>query len=74
MGRKYLFTTDPATGESRELKVDPAHVDRQMRDERAAGRVPTLMDEEERIRMGLLTQQALNVERDRHTDTDGDDF
>ncbi|GIF02346.1 hypothetical protein [Paractinoplanes rishiriensis] len=69
MGKKYLFTTDPETGESRELRVDPAHVDRQMRDERAAGRNPVLMDEDERIRMGLLAQQIAAAHRDdQHQD------
>ncbi|MGW0501799.1 hypothetical protein [Micromonospora sp. NPDC003241] len=55
MGRKYLFSED-ANGRSREIKVDPKHLDRQIRDERAAGRTPTVLDEDERIRFGLLSQ------------------
>ncbi|MGW0506062.1 hypothetical protein [Micromonospora sp. NPDC003241] len=56
MGRKYLFSED-ANGRSREIKVDPKHLDRQIRDERAAGRTPTVLDEDERIRFGLLSRQ-----------------
>lgn len=56
MGKKYLFSED-ADGRSREVKVDPKHLDRQIREERAAGRTPTVLDEDERIRFGLLAQQ-----------------
>ncbi|MEU8406900.1 hypothetical protein AB0C19_11910 [Micromonospora sp. NPDC048842] len=56
MGKKYLFSED-SNGRSREIKVDPKHLDRQIRDERAAGRTPTVMDEDERIRFGRLSQQ-----------------
>lgn len=56
MGKKYLFSED-ANGRSREIKVDPKHLDRQIRDERAAGRTPTVLTEDERIRYGLLSQQ-----------------
>ncbi|OWV01624.1 hypothetical protein B5D80_25840 [Micromonospora wenchangensis] len=56
MGKKYLFSED-ANGRSREVKVDPKHLDRQIRDERAAGRNPVVLDEDERIRYGLLSQQ-----------------
>ncbi|TCB89259.1 hypothetical protein E0H26_28135 [Micromonospora zingiberis] len=56
MGRKFLFSED-ANGRSREIKVDPKHIDRQIRDERAAGRTPTVLDEDERIRFGRLSQQ-----------------
>jgi len=56
MGKKYLFSTD-ATGRSREIKVDPKNLDKQLREERAAGRTPTVLDEDERIRYGLLSQQ-----------------
>ncbi|MBO4159306.1 hypothetical protein [Micromonospora antibiotica] len=56
MGKKYLFSED-SDGRSREVKVDPKHLDRQTRDERAAGRRPTVLDEDERIRYGLIAQQ-----------------
>lgn len=56
MGKKYLFSED-STGRAREIKVDPKHLDRQIRAERAAGRTPTVLDEDERIRYGLLAQQ-----------------
>ncbi|MCN0150566.1 hypothetical protein [Salinispora arenicola] len=62
MGKKYLFSTD-STGRSREIKVDPKHLDRQVRDERAAGRTPTVLDEDDRIRYGRLTQQFLKGRR-----------
>lgn len=56
MGKKYLFSED-GNGRSREIKVDPKHVERQMAEERAAGRKPVLLDEDERIGYGLLGQQ-----------------
>ncbi|MGB2569227.1 hypothetical protein ACPFP2_12345 [Micromonospora citrea] len=56
MGRKYLFSED-SDGRTREVKVDPKHLDRQIRQERAAGRTPTVLSEDERIRYGLLAQQ-----------------
>ncbi|MET7945213.1 hypothetical protein [Micromonospora sp. NPDC005324] len=57
MGKKYLFSED-SNGRSREIKVDPKHLDRQIREERAAGRTPTVLDEDERIRFGRLSQQG----------------
>ncbi|SCG63304.1 hypothetical protein [Micromonospora coxensis] len=56
MGNKYLFSEDN-DGRVREVKVDPKHLDRQLREERAAGRTPTVLDEDERIRYGLLANQ-----------------
>ncbi|MBG6068156.1 hypothetical protein [Micromonospora ureilytica] len=53
MGKKYLFSED-TTGRVREVKVDPKHLDKQLREERAAGRTPTVLDEDDRIRFGLL--------------------
>ncbi len=53
MSRKYMFVTDPATGVSTEVPVDPAHVDRQVREHEAAGREVTVMTEDERIQAGL---------------------
>ncbi|QOC90247.1 hypothetical protein [Micromonospora craniellae] len=55
MGRKYLFSED-SNGRAREVKVDPKHLDKQIREERAAGRTPTVLDEDERIRFGQLAQ------------------
>jgi hypothetical protein len=40
-----------------EVRVDPAHIDRQVRDLRAQGYTVTVLDEDERIRMGLIAQQ-----------------
>ncbi len=62
MGKKYLFSED-ANGRSREIKVDPKHLDRQIREERAAGRKPTVLNEDERIRYGQLTQKFLKGRR-----------
>nr|WP_030500673.1 hypothetical protein [Micromonospora purpureochromogenes] len=59
MGRKYLFSED-ANGRAREVKVDPKHLDKQLREERAAGRTPTVLDEDERIRFGQLTNDLNN--------------
>ncbi|MDG4788082.1 hypothetical protein O7626_19410 [Micromonospora sp. WMMD1102] len=52
MVRKFMFVTD-ADGKSREVKVDPAHLGRQIRDHRAAGREVTVLTEDERIQAGL---------------------
>ncbi|MFD6692083.1 hypothetical protein [Micromonospora aurantiaca (nom. illeg.)] len=59
MGRTYLFSED-ANGRAREVKVDPKHLDKQLREERAAGRTPTVLDEDERIRFGQLTNDLNN--------------
>lgn len=56
MARKYMFVTD-SNGKSHEVKVDPKNIDRQTREHRAAGRGVTVMDEDERIRMGFLADQ-----------------
>ncbi|WFE46364.1 hypothetical protein [Verrucosispora sp. WMMD1129] len=56
MGRTYLFSED-SNGRVREVKVDPKHLDKQIREERAAGRTPTVLDEDERIRFGQLAQK-----------------
>ncbi|SCE73414.1 hypothetical protein [Micromonospora chokoriensis] len=53
MGKKYLFSED-TNGRVHEVKVDPKHLDKQLREERAAGRTPTVLDEDDRIRFGLL--------------------
>jgi hypothetical protein len=52
----YMFVTGE-DGRSRELPVDPANVERQAREHRAAGREVTILDEDERIRFGRLAQQ-----------------
>ncbi|WFE47084.1 hypothetical protein [Verrucosispora sp. WMMD1129] len=59
MGRTYLFSED-SNGNVREVKVDPKHLDKQIREERAAGRTPTVLDEDERIRFGLLARKLRN--------------
>ncbi|MFE9190588.1 hypothetical protein ACFYL6_13355 [Micromonospora sp. NPDC007208] len=59
MGKKYLFSED-TNGRVREVKVDPKHLDKQLREERAAGRTPTVLDEDDRIRFGLLGKKLRN--------------
>lgn len=56
MVKKYMFVTD-SNGRSHEVKVDLKNIDRQAREHRAAGRSVTVMDEDERIRMGFLANQ-----------------
>jgi hypothetical protein len=56
MTKLYMFITD-RDGYSREVPVDPAHLDRQRRDYEAAGYTVVILDEDERIKFGLLTQQ-----------------
>jgi hypothetical protein len=55
--RKHLFVTDPATGKTTQLKADPANLERQVREHRAAGREVSVLDDDDRIRFGLLTRQ-----------------
>jgi len=55
MSRKYMFAT--RDGKATEVKVDPAHIGRQARDLEAAGYTVTVLDEDERIRMGIIAQQ-----------------
>lgn len=57
MARKHLFVTG-TDGKTRELPVDGKHLDRQVRDHRNAGREVTVLDEDERIRYGLLAEQV----------------
>ncbi|MEU4554010.1 hypothetical protein [Micromonospora violae] len=59
MGKKYLFSED-TNGRVCEVKVDPKHLDKQLREERAAGRTPTVLDEDDRIRFGLLANKLRN--------------
>ncbi|MEU8422309.1 hypothetical protein AB0C15_15690 [Micromonospora sp. NPDC048835] len=59
MGKKYLFSED-TSGRVREVKVDPKHLDKQLREERAAGRTPTVLDEDDRIRFGLIANNLRN--------------
>lgn len=62
MGKKYMFVTD-GDGRSHEVKVDPKHVDRQVRDQEAAGNTVTVMDEDERIQVGLTAQWIADQHR-----------
>ncbi|MEH0972991.1 hypothetical protein [Micromonospora sp. CPCC 205546] len=59
MARKFIFATDP-NGRSHEVKADPKHIDRQKRDLERAGNEVVVLDEDERIRMGLIAQQLRN--------------
>lgn len=55
MGRLHMLVSDGKT--TREVKVDPAHVSRQARDHRANGLDVTVVDDDEMIRYGQMTQQ-----------------
>jgi len=54
--RKWIFVERDGQP-PREVKVDPAHIDLQVRDLRAEGYTVTVLDEDERIQMGLIAQQ-----------------
>ncbi|MBN1173774.1 MAG: hypothetical protein JXA67_16500 [Micromonosporaceae bacterium] len=62
MSRKHLFVTD-AHGRTTVLPADPAHLRRQIRDHQAAGRSAMILDDDDRIRFGLLTQRLLQERR-----------
>jgi hypothetical protein len=55
MSKKYMFAEK--NGKATEVKVDPKNIERQQRELRAQGYSVTVLDEDERIRYGLLTQQ-----------------
>ncbi|GAA3271296.1 hypothetical protein Dvina_45045 [Dactylosporangium vinaceum] len=59
MTRYTIFATDK-DGNVKTLKGDPAHLDKQQRDLKASGYSVTILDDEERIRYGLLAQQLRN--------------
>lgn len=60
MSKKYMFVTD-GSGKSREVKVDPANLGKQVTEHRSAGREVTVLDEDERIRYGLIADQLRNA-------------
>ncbi|MGK5681336.1 hypothetical protein [Actinoplanes sp. URMC 104] len=62
----YMFAEDK-DGYSHEVKVDPANMARQVRDLEAQGYSVTILDEDERIKMGLIAQQFSRL---RSADTD----
>ncbi len=59
----YMFAEDPETGRVTEVAIDPAHRDRQVRDLRAAGLSVSILDEDERIRFGILSQNLTAAHR-----------
>lgn len=52
MGKKYLFS-ESSSGINK-IKVDPKHMDKQIREEKAKGRTVVVMDEKEYIEQGLI--------------------
>ncbi|MEW2474593.1 hypothetical protein AB0875_12460 [Micromonospora gifhornensis] len=56
MARKHMFVTG-TDGKTRELPVDEKHLDKQIREHRNAGREVTVLDEDERIKYGLLAEK-----------------
>jgi hypothetical protein len=67
-----MFAED-ANGKAHEVKVDPAHVDRQARDLRAAGHDVVVMGEDERIAMGQLAQRIAAQTSRAQDDSDTDE-
>lgn len=56
-GRKHLFSESPS-GDVLKVKVDPKNIKRQVRAERAAGRKPVVLDDDELINYGLMQHDA----------------
>lgn len=54
--RQYLFAADDFGGDRR-VPLDPANVERQMSDLRAAGQRPYLLDEDELIDLGAAVNR-----------------
>ncbi|MEV4515156.1 hypothetical protein AB0K00_40125 [Dactylosporangium sp. NPDC049525] len=52
MAEYYMFAT--RDGRFTEVKVDPAHIERQQRDLEAQGYSVTVLDQDERIKMGCI--------------------
>lgn len=55
MAKRYMFAE--RDGKATEVKIDPRHLDRQIRDLQAAGYTVTVLDQDERITFGLIAQQ-----------------
>lgn len=51
-GRKHLLSED-ASGNVRKVKLDPKNLAKQMSEERAAGRKPYVVDDDDLIKHGL---------------------
>lgn len=62
MGKYHMFAS--RGGKSTEVRVDPKHMDRQARDLEAAGYSVTILDQDERIRYGLLAQDIAKAHRE----------
>jgi hypothetical protein len=62
MSKKWMFAE--RDGKSTEVKVDPAHIERQKRELEKRGHKVVVMDEDERIRMGMLAQQIAKAHRE----------
>jgi hypothetical protein len=58
MKKWYMFVTD-SDGYAREVKVDSRFLRKQKRQYEAMGYTVTILDEDERIKYGLLTQNLL---------------
>jgi hypothetical protein len=59
MSKKYMFAEN--NDGSHEVNVDPAHLLRQKRDLESQGWTVTVLDEDERIKYGLIAQQMRNA-------------
>lgn len=58
-----MFVTNKATGKSTEVKVDPKHIGKQVAEHKAAGRDVVVMDDDERIKYGLIAQRIADQNR-----------
>jgi hypothetical protein len=56
-GRKHLLSQGK-DGDVRRVKVDLANLDRQMAEERAAGRKPYVVDDDEMIDLGRIQRRV----------------
>jgi hypothetical protein len=52
-GRKHLLSED-SKGHVRKVPMDPKNVKKQMQEERAAGRKPYVVDDDDLIKFGLM--------------------
>lgn len=60
MAKWYMFITDQ-DGYARQVKVDSRFMNKQKRDYEAMGYTVTILDEDERIKYGLMTQNLLRT-------------
>jgi hypothetical protein len=55
-GRKHLLSED-SKGNVKKVPMDPKHLEKQMAEERARGRKPFVVDDDELIRFGTMRKR-----------------